>query len=67
MGWAYYEMDGRPCGYSVEAECDREGCATRIDRGLGYLCGNMPGGDEEGCGGYFCGVHEYDHDCEVAA
>lgn len=64
MGWAYYLIDGRPCGYSVEAECDKEGCGTRIDRGLYYLCGDLPG-DDNGCGSYFCDAHTYDHDCEV--
>jgi hypothetical protein len=24
---------------------------------LGYLCGRDPGGDEYGCGGYYCGAH----------
>jgi len=63
MGWAYYVIDGRPCGYGVQALCDSEYCFERIDRGLGWLCGEMPGGDEHGCGGYFCGAHELDHDC----
>ena len=68
MGYGYYTLsDGREAGYGVEADCDREGCTERIDRGLGYLCGDNPYGhsdpDEPGCGFYFCGEHEYDHDC----
>lgn len=60
MGYAYYTLaDGREAGYGVEATCDEEGCTAKIDRGLGYLCGQMPGGDEYGCGGYFCGEHLY--------
>ena len=58
MGYAYYVLpDGREAGYSVEAVCDEEGCETEIDRGLGYLCGSDPRGDEHGCTGYFCGAH----------
>ena len=58
MGYAYYILpDGREAGYGVEATCDEPGCTARIDRGLGYLCGTEPGGDEHGCGGYFCGAH----------
>lgn len=68
MGFAYYVLpDGREAGYGVEATCDAEGCETRIDRGLGYLCGDSPDGwrdeSEPGCGRYFCGAHEFDHDC----
>ena len=33
------------------------GCDEVIDRGLGYICGRMHGG-EGGCGRYFCGEHE---------
>lgn len=58
MGYAYYTLaDGREAGYGVTATCDKDGCDAEIDRGLGYLCGHMPGGDEWGCGGYFCGEH----------
>lgn len=58
MGWAYgINTDGREVGYSVEATCDHEGCAAKIDRGLGYVCGSMHDGDEYGCGRYFCGEH----------
>jgi hypothetical protein len=62
MGYAHYEIT-RPdgitieAGYGVEAVCEEEGCKAKIDRGLGYLCGKDPGGDEHGCGGYFCGEH----------
>lgn len=66
MGYARYRLpDGRMAGYGVSAECDGEGCTNVIDRGLGYLCGNLPDGhrdpDDWGCGLYFCGQHE--HDC----
>lgn len=61
MGWAYCgEVDGRPVGYGVEATCDKRGCDTVIDRGLGYICGDMhhvPWADERGCGRYFCEEH----------
>lgn len=58
MGYASYTLpDGREAGYAVEATCDEPGCDAAIDRGLAYLCGQMPGGDEYGCGGYFCPDH----------
>lgn len=61
MGYASYTISRNgetiDAGYAVEAECDKDGCAARIDRGLAYLCGQTPGGDEFGCGGYFCGDH----------
>lgn len=68
MGYAYYTLpDGREAGYGVEAECDHPDCTEQIDRGLGYLCGNDPDGyrddSEPGCGRYFCGQHDVDHDC----
>lgn len=63
MGYAHYEItrNGQQieAGYSVEAICEQDGCTAAIDRGLYHLCGNMPGGDEYGCGGYFCGEHLY--------
>lgn len=64
MGYAYYEVTRRDgetieAGYGVEAVCEEDGCTEKIDRGLGCLCGGMPGGDEYGCGGYFCGQHLY--------
>lgn len=68
MGYAHYTLpDGREAGYGVEATCDKDGCETEIDRGLGYLCGDYPDGwrDDEapGCGNYYCGPHQGDHDC----
>lgn len=68
MGYGYYVLpDGREAGYGVEAECDAEGCTERIDRGLGYLCGDNPDGwrdpDDWGCGRYFCETHGSRHDC----
>ncbi|MFD9603304.1 hypothetical protein [Streptomyces sp. NPDC059970] len=69
MGYAYYEIT-RPngekieAGYEVEAVCEEKGCEAEIDRGLAYLCGKTPGGDEHGCGGYYCGQHLYgDNQC----
>ena len=68
MGYAYYTLpDGREAGYGVEAECDKPGCSKVVDRGMGYLCGQNPDGwrdeDEWGCGNYYCGPHQYAHDC----
>lgn len=69
MGYgAYLLPDGREAGYLVEAFCDKAGCVTQIDRGLGYLCGQNPEGwrdaGEPGCGNYYCEAHRYgDHDC----
>jgi hypothetical protein len=58
MGYAYYRLaDGREAGYGVGATCDEGSCTAGIDRGLAYLCGESPGGDEWGCGGYFCYEH----------
>ncbi|SCD49059.1 hypothetical protein GA0115251_109524 [Streptomyces sp. TverLS-915] len=59
MGYGYYTVitrDGREieAGYLVSAECDRSACEVTIDRGLDALCGETPGGDEYGCGRYFC-------------
>lgn len=44
-------------GYGVADVCNQDDCPEKIDRGLDYLCGGTPGGDEFGCGGYFCGIH----------
>jgi hypothetical protein len=61
MSYARYVLaDGREAGYGVDDVCNQDGCDKKIDRGLGCLCGDMPGGDEYGCGGYFCGEHLYD-------
>jgi hypothetical protein len=58
MGYAYYTLaDGREAGYGVDSICDENGCTEKIDRGLWYLCGETPGDNEHGCGGYFCGEH----------
>jgi hypothetical protein len=63
MGNAIYEIyrngEKIQAGYSVKAVCEEDGCAEKIDRGLAYLCGNEPGGDEYGCGGYYCANHLY--------
>lgn len=58
MGYAQYTLaDGREAGYAVSDVCNLDGCTIDIDRGLDYLCGQTPGGDEYGCGKYFCGSH----------
>jgi len=72
MGYAYYEITHNgekiEAGYSVEAVCEEDGCDEKIDRGLAYLCGKFPGGDEHGCGGYFCGQHLYgDNQCQACS
>jgi len=71
MGYGYYTLpDGREAGYGVEATCDKDGCSAKIDRGLGYLCGEQPDGwrneEDWGCGNYYCGPHQHDHDCKNA-
>jgi hypothetical protein len=58
MGWSDCGvMNGRRIGYGIWATCDKEGCKTKIDRGLSFVCGDMHGGGEHGCGGYFCEDH----------
>ncbi|GGU52130.1 hypothetical protein [Streptomyces lavendofoliae] len=61
MGYASYEVyrngERIEAGYTVRAVCEMDGCTKEIDRGLAYLCGQTPGGDEFGCGGYFCADH----------
>ncbi|MGX9921580.1 hypothetical protein ACWIG4_17185 [Streptomyces sp. NPDC002248] len=59
MGYGYYTVitrDGHEveAGYLVSAACDRSTCKASIARGLDALCGETPGGDEYGCGRYFC-------------
>lgn len=58
MGCAFYEITRNgeriKAGYLVEAMCDKPDCTKQISRGLDALCGETPGGDEYGCGGYFC-------------
>lgn len=58
MGYGFYFIDGRPCGYNVLAT---RGCKEEVDRGMGYCCGGEPHdrwSDLPGCGGYFCAKHE---------
>lgn len=66
MGWAFCGTndEGREIGYGVAATCDFPGCAAEIDRGLGYLCGEMHDPTEWGCGKYFCDKHLHNHGCE---
>jgi hypothetical protein len=47
----------RDVGYGVPAYCDHPQCWAEIDRGLAYCCGDYHGGDEKGCGLYFCAHH----------
>lgn len=72
MGYASYEItrNGQTiqAGYAIETTCEKDGCDEKTDRGLGNLCGQTPGGDEHGCGGYFCGQHLLDDNrCERCA
>jgi hypothetical protein len=60
MGYASYTTaDGREAGYSVTAHCDEDSCTVEIDRGLAYLCGDSPHGDEYGCSKFYCGQHMF--------
>lgn len=63
MGYALYEITRNgetiQAGYTVPTICEEDGCNEQIDRGLAHLCGATPGGDEYGCGGYYCGQHLY--------
>lgn len=68
MGYAHYLLpDGREAGYAVEATCDADDCGTAINRGMGYLCGELPDGhrpvDAPGCGRYYCEQHLDQHEC----
>lgn len=67
MGYAQYEITRNGerilAGYAVEAVCEEDGCTAEIHRGLGNLCGVEPGGDKLGCGGYFCGDHNFSNQC----
>lgn len=58
MGWSigYSKKHNRFIGYGVPAPCDHPGCATLIDRGLGYVCCDMPD-HEKSCQAYFCEEH----------
>lgn len=70
MGYASYTLpDGREGGYAVKAECDKPDCHEQINRGMDYLCGEVPGGHETGvagCGNYHCPPHQNPtaHDCQ---
>jgi len=59
MGWASCGTDskGRKIGYAHSGRCDHEGCKAKIDRGLGYACGDMHGSEGFACEGYFCTSH----------
>lgn len=57
MGYGYYVIDGKECGYNVEAVCEEEGCEEEIDRGLAFACGGEPGEGDTYCDGYFCLSH----------
>lgn len=72
MGFAHYVLpDGREAGYAVRAACDATDCTITIDRGLDYLCRDLPDGhradDAPGCGRYFCSRHADRHDCPKPA
>lgn len=58
MGYAVYfdATHKRFAGYGVPAKCDHPDCDADIDRGLSYVCGSAPFGDN-GCGLYFCHEH----------
>lgn len=62
MGWAIGYLNGRDVGYGVPALCDQPGCKKKIDRGLGYICGQDIGGGEHGCGLFFCEDHKHWYD-----
>lgn len=61
MGYARYTItrNGQQieAGYMVEAECEQPDCAAITHRGIEQFCGETPGGDEYGCGRYFCDRH----------
>ncbi len=72
MGYGSYTVtrNGKEieAGYLVDARCDKKWCRRRIDRGLAFLCGQTPGGDEYGCGFYFCARHlSYNQLCEACS
>jgi hypothetical protein len=60
MGWSIgYDYNWRrDIGYGVPAVCDHPKCSEHIDRGLGYVCGARPYGEDKGCGLFFCGEHQ---------
>lgn len=59
MSWAigFDSHWRRDIGYGVPAFCDHPKCEAEIDRGLSYVCGGGPYGDDRGCGLYFCYAH----------
>jgi hypothetical protein len=57
MGYGYYVIDGKECGYFVDAVCEAPGCEAEIDRGVAYACGGEPGEFDDYCAGYFCHEH----------
>ena len=57
MGYGHYIIDGKECGYLVEAVCEEPDCEVAIDRGLPYACGDEPGESDWWCDGYFCFNH----------
>jgi hypothetical protein len=64
MGWAvgFDPNWKRDIGYGVPAVCDHPGCGAEIDRGLSYVCGSHPYGEERGCGLFFCAPHLWYND-----
>ncbi|MFG3488539.1 hypothetical protein [Streptomyces sp. NPDC047972] len=63
MGYGSYTIQRNgetiDAGYGIDTTCEEPGCDADIDRGLAHLCGKHPGGDEHGCGGYYCAKHLY--------
>lgn len=59
MGYAVYweSTHNRFAGYGVPSQCEHPDCKVKINRGLGCLCGDEPGGGDTGCGLYFCCKH----------
>jgi hypothetical protein len=58
MGFSRYDTPMGPAGYGVDDACHEPGCTAPIDRGLSFCCGDNPGGgDEDGCGRWFCERH----------
>ena len=59
MGWSIGYDHGlkRDVGYGVPCICEYPGCNEEINRGLGYVCGDMHGEDEDSCALYFCEKH----------
>lgn len=57
MGYAYYIIGGKECGYAVPDVCNQDGCEVAIHRGVAYACGGNPGDGEDYCDRYFCDSH----------